>query len=124
IRLLQAGLEDILIPRLRNIEFSTPDELYQHLAPIPENHAAKALLDNAVWDAYARLRRQPLWSLWGGRDTVDLSWTVTRQAPLLMAKEAIEYVERYGFRTLKIKGGQGLETDVAAMREVRSAVGD
>lgn len=33
-------------------------------------------------------------------------------------------VARHGFRTLKVKGGQGLEVDVAGMREIRSAVGD
>ncbi|MGE4338182.1 MAG: mandelate racemase/muconate lactonizing enzyme family protein, partial [Pigmentiphaga sp.] len=84
----------------------------------------KALLDNALWDAYAQKEEKPLWALWGGRDSVELSWTVTRQAPLEMAREAAAYVGRHGFRTLKIKGGQGLDTDLTAMREVRAAVGE
>jgi len=124
VRLLQAGLEDILIPRMRELEFSSPDEVYWRLASIPENHAAKALIDNALWDAHAQAQGQPLWAAWGGRDTVELSWTVTRQPPLEMAREAVAYLERHGFRTLKIKGGQGLDIDVAAMREIRAAVGD
>ena len=41
-----------------------------------------------------------------------------------MAAEAADVCARYGFRTLKVKGGQGLETDLTAMREIRAAVGD
>jgi L-alanine-DL-glutamate epimerase-like enolase superfamily enzyme len=41
-----------------------------------------------------------------------------------MAAEAADVCARYGFGTLKVKGGQGLETDRAAMREIRAAVGD
>ena len=33
-------------------------------------------------------------------------------------------VARHGFRTLKVKGGQGLDVDIAGMREIRSAVGE
>jgi L-alanine-DL-glutamate epimerase-like enolase superfamily enzyme len=33
-------------------------------------------------------------------------------------------VERHGFRTLKIKGGQGVERDLAGIREIVRAVGD
>ncbi|MCK9510181.1 MAG: hypothetical protein M0R28_02990 [Pigmentiphaga sp.] len=124
VRLLQAGLEEILIPRLHHLEFSTPGEIHAALASIPENQAAKALLDNALWDAHAQGKGLPLWVLWGGRDHVELSWTVTRQAPLDMAREAASAIGQHGFRTLKIKGGQGLPTDVAVMREVRAAVGE
>jgi L-alanine-DL-glutamate epimerase-like enolase superfamily enzyme len=41
-----------------------------------------------------------------------------------MAAEAAQMVGRYGFRTLKVKGGQGLETDIAGIREIRAAVGE
>ena len=41
-----------------------------------------------------------------------------------MAQEAVEVCARYGFGTLKIKGGQGLDTDRQVMREIRAAVGD
>jgi L-alanine-DL-glutamate epimerase-like enolase superfamily enzyme len=41
-----------------------------------------------------------------------------------MASEAERMVGRYGFRTLKVKGGQGIERDLAGIREIRAAVGD
>ena len=65
----------------------------------------------------------PLWQLWKGTPEVPVSWTVTRALPLAMAREAAEMVERYGFRTLKIKGGQGFDTDAKALDEIRAAVG-
>jgi L-alanine-DL-glutamate epimerase-like enolase superfamily enzyme len=41
-----------------------------------------------------------------------------------MAAEAAAMVGGHGFRTLKVKGGQGFKIDLAGMRDVRSAVGD
>lgn len=41
-----------------------------------------------------------------------------------MAREAAEKVEAYGFRMLKIKTGQGVDIDLAALDEIRRAVGD
>jgi L-alanine-DL-glutamate epimerase-like enolase superfamily enzyme len=48
---------------------------------------------------------------------------VTREKPAVMAREAADRVEKYGFGTLKIKGGQGFETDAQALDEIRTAVG-
>jgi len=39
-----------------------------------------------------------------------------------MAAEAAQYCARYGFRTLKVKGGQGMDTDLRALAEIRRAV--
>jgi L-alanine-DL-glutamate epimerase-like enolase superfamily enzyme len=65
-----------------------------------------------------------LWQAWGGGARIELSWAVTRQEPRAMAAEAASMVDRHGFRTLKVKGGQGIERDLAGIREIRSAVGD
>jgi L-alanine-DL-glutamate epimerase-like enolase superfamily enzyme len=123
-RTLEASVEELFIPILQKGDVSDPVAVRQRLEAIPDNHAAKALVDNAVWDLYAAKSGKALWQLWGGRSSVDLSWAVTRQSPALMAKEAAEMVERYGFRTLKVKGGQGLGVDVQGMREIRTAVGE
>ena len=56
--------------------------------------------------------KKPLWKQWGGRQEVDLLWIVTRQAPALMAAEAADMCRRHGLRTLKLKGGQGVDTDL------------
>lgn len=124
LRSLVASLEDIFIPLLKTLELNDPAAVRVHMEALPENHAAKALVDNALWDLNAAAHGMALGRQWGGADIVPLSFTVTRQAPAKMAAEAVHMVERYGFQTLKIKGGQGVESDVDAMRQLRAALGD
>jgi L-Ala-D/L-Glu epimerase len=123
-RSLIAAIEDIFVPMLATLDLSDPAEVRATLDTIPENQAAKTLIDNACWDLYAARHGRPLWQAWGGRARVELSWAVTRQEPRAMAAEAAAMVGRHGFRTLKVKGGQGIERDLAGIREIRSAVGD
>ncbi|HEX4409158.1 MAG TPA: mandelate racemase/muconate lactonizing enzyme family protein [Xanthobacteraceae bacterium] len=123
-RSLIAAVEDIFVPLLKKCDLSSPEKVREALDAVPENHAAKTLIDNACWDLYAAHKGRPLWQIWNGRPQIELSWAVTRQAPQAMAAEAADMVARYGFRALKIKGGQGFDTDVAGIRAIRAAVGD
>ncbi|MGZ3285606.1 MAG: mandelate racemase/muconate lactonizing enzyme family protein [Xanthobacteraceae bacterium] len=123
-RSLVAGIEEMFLPVLRTVELDDPAMVRAALDRIPENQAAKTLIDNACWDLHAARHGRPLWRLWGGTRQVALSWALTRQAPRAMAEEAATMVGRHGFRTLKVKGGQGLDVDIAGMREIRSAVGE
>lgn len=123
-RSLVAAIEDIFLPILKKLDLSNPAKVRAALEAVPENHAAKTLIDNACWDLHAAQQGRPLWQLWNGRRDVELSWAVTRQAPAAMAAEAAEMIGRYGFRTLKIKGGQGFDTDLAGIRDIRRAVGE
>ena len=122
-RSIAAALEDLLLPLLLNVDISDPQQVSDRLASIPGHQAAKTLLDNALWDLHASAGGKPLWKLWEGTNAVAVSWVLTRQSPALMAREAADMVDRFGFGTLKIKGGQGLATDVAALHEVAAAVG-
>ena len=122
-RSLQAALEDVILPAVKGADLGDPGSVSMCFSRIPENRLAKGLVDNACWTLRAAAARQPLWKLLNGRASVEVCWTVTRARPALMAKEAAEYCERYGFRTLKIKGGQGLETDLEALAAIRAAVG-
>ncbi len=122
-RLVQVALDEVLLPRLRTMDLSNPDEVHQQLQGVPEHHAAKALINNALWDALAQRHGKSLAALWHGSSEVEVSWALTRQAPTLMAQEAEDHIARYGFRTLKVKGGQGLSVDVDAVRAIRAAVG-
>ena len=120
---LAAIFEDVLMPKLAGVDIASPAAVAQALAGIPENKLAKGMLDSAAWLLHTAMLGQPLWRLWGGAPTVDLTWAITRQAPLVMAREAAAMCASHGFRTLKVKGGQGLDTDLLAMREIRAAVG-
>lgn len=124
VRSLVASVQEVLLPRLSGCDLRDTAAGPLALQAVPENHAGKALIDNALWDLHAAAQGQPLWKLWQGRNRVPVSFTVTRQAPALMAAEAAQQVERYGLRMLKIKGGQSLASDVQALRALRAAVGD
>ncbi len=120
---LVAALRDVFLPLLKTLDIGDIALVRSRMDGIPENHAAKALVDNALWDLASAVSGVPLHKSWGGAPSVPVSFTVTRQAPEKMAAEAVSMVEKYGFQTLKIKGGQGLEADVDAMRQLRKTLG-
>ncbi len=123
LRTLSLAFEEIFTPMLIGLDPQN-DAALAKIEKVRENNLAKAMIDVAVWDLRASLAGTPLWRLWGGRQTVDLSWCVTRQEPTAMAREAEAAIRDHGFRTLKMKGGQGMETDIAALREIKRAIGD
>jgi L-alanine-DL-glutamate epimerase-like enolase superfamily enzyme len=123
-RSLATAIEEVFLPILARLDLDDPPAVRAALDRIPENNAAKSLIDTACWDLCAAQVGRSLWRRWGGSSRVELSWAVTRQAPQAMADEAAAMVTRYGFRTLKVKGGQGVDVDRVGMREIRAAVGD
>ena len=122
-RTIAAALEDLFIPTLRSIDVGDPAAVAAAFSGVPENRLARQLIDNACWGLRAISADKPLWELWEGERSVELTWAVTRQAPAVMAAEAADICARFGFRTLKVKGGQGVDIDLRALSEIRSAVG-
>jgi L-alanine-DL-glutamate epimerase-like enolase superfamily enzyme len=122
-RSLAVALEDVVLPQLRHVDLADAKAVAAALEKIPENRLAKALVDNACWTLRAAAKRKPLWELWGGRREVDIAWLVTRQSPGRMAAEAGEACSKFGVRAVALKGGQGWETDMRVLSEVRAAVG-
>ena len=122
-RSLAAALEDVMLPRLRDVELSDAAAVRRAFDWVDGNRSPRALLDNACWSMRAAAGARPLWQAWGGEPQVELLWIVTRQKPALMAAEAADMCRRYGFRRLKLKGGQGRDVDLRVIAEVRSAVG-
>jgi L-alanine-DL-glutamate epimerase-like enolase superfamily enzyme len=120
---LRAALEDVVLPFLSQVDLLDETAVYHALDRIPENRLAKGMVSTACWTLRAAAAGVPLWQLLGGTGEAEVCWTLTRRAPALMAKEAAEHCARYGFRTLKVKGGQGVETDLRAVEEIRAAVG-
>jgi L-alanine-DL-glutamate epimerase-like enolase superfamily enzyme len=122
-RSLRAALEDLVIPAIEGVDLLDAQAVSRAHARIPENRLAKGLVDNACWTLRAAAAGQPLWKLLEGTAAREVCWTVTRDKPALMGKESADYCARYGFRTLKVKGGQGLKTDLEALAAIRAAVG-
>jgi L-alanine-DL-glutamate epimerase-like enolase superfamily enzyme len=111
------------MPRLRSVDLADAAAVREAFRWFDGNLAARALVDNACWSLRAAAAKKPLWQQWGGKQEVDVLWIVTRQKPALMAAEAVDMCRRHGLRTLKLKGGQGRDTDLKVIAEVRAAVG-
>jgi L-alanine-DL-glutamate epimerase-like enolase superfamily enzyme len=122
-RSLRAALEDFLMPRLAGLDLADEKVVAHAFAGIPENRLAKGMIDSACWTLRAALAGEPLWKLWDAGRSREVAWTVTRQAPVRMAAEAAAVCAKYGFRVLKVKGGQGLDVDLRALADIQSAVG-
>jgi L-Ala-D/L-Glu epimerase len=116
-RSLAATIEDVMLPRLKEVDLADEAAVRRTFGWLDGHLSPKALVDNACWAM--RLARGKAVS-----SEVPLSWIVTRQSPRLMAEEAVEMVRRHGLRSLKLKGGQGRDTDLQVIKEVRVAVGD
>ena len=93
-------------------------------ARLPDGQLAIAGVEMALWDLAGKALGVPVYTLLGGkvRERIPLSYSVPHGAPEQMAEFARERANE-GFRTVKVKVGQGLERDVEAVRQVREAVG-
>lgn len=124
-RALVALVEDLLLPSLETVDVSDLDAVRAALAIYPDGQLAKMLVVNACAVLAAASRGRWPWQPPESASTgMEVSWCVTRQPPSAMAEEAVAMTTQYGFSTLKLKGGQGFETDRAVLRAVRRAVGD
>ena len=65
-------LEKWIIPSMLNQSFSHPDQLELALKAIKGNHMAKAAVNHALWDLYAKKLNKPLWQVIGGvKETIE-----------------------------------------------------
>lgn len=123
-RAFAALVGDLYVPAVQNVDPADPSAVSAALAVFPGNQIAKGLVQNACATLAASAAGQPLWQMLGGKNSVEVSWCVTRQPPKDMANEAETLIAQHGFRALKVKGGQGMDVDIAVLRAIRSAVGN
>ena len=85
--------------------------------------AARAAVDVALWDAFARHLDVPLVDYLGRcHDFLPTSITIGIKGVEETVAEAREYLER-GFNVLKVKLGHSPEEDLARLRKLREEVG-
>ena len=59
-------LQDFVVPRVFASEITHPRDVAPLLKPIRGHNMAKAAVETAIWDLYARLQGKPLHELLGG----------------------------------------------------------
>lgn len=111
-------LEDFLLPIVFQAPLDHPDELSRRFAPIRHNHMAKAAIEGAVWDLYAKKRNIPLSRALGGeKKEIEVGISIGIQKRVSDLLWLIEKAAEEGYRRIKIKIKPGW--DVEVVREVR-----
>lgn len=112
-------IKDYLVPALFKADISCGRDCAAVFARVRGHRMAKAGLENAVWDAEAKLKQQPLWKLLGGtRQEIacGVSIGIQDSPEQLFEKIAVELAA--GYRRIKIKVKPGW--DLAILEKVRS----
>jgi O-succinylbenzoate synthase len=115
-------IRDFIAPRVLGVRFSHPREIWPALGRIRGNNMAKAAVEMAAWDLYARQRGEPLSRTLGGtRDRIASGVSIGIQDSLddLVAK--VERERAAGYRRIKIKIKPGWDLD--AVETIRTRCG-
>jgi O-succinylbenzoate synthase len=115
-------IADFIAPRLANRVFEHPREVFAALRAIRGHNMAKAAIEMAAWDLFAKIRQVPLSRLLGGtRDRIASGVSVGIQDSLDQLASKIEGELAAGYRRIKIKIKPGW--DVSAVEMVRRRFG-
>ncbi|WP_044736140.1 o-succinylbenzoate synthase [Geobacillus kaustophilus] len=116
-------LEEFLVPLALAEPINHPSELSKRFAAIRQNHMAKAALEGAVWDLYAKRSGVPLHQPLGGmKKEIEVGVSIGIQPTVDDLLRAIERYVAQGYRRIKVKIKPGWDVDV--IREVRHAFPD
>ncbi len=117
-------IENIVIPLIKDSDPLRPVMLLERLrSKMAEHPSALAAIDMALYDIMGKYARLPLWKLLGGfRDRIRTSVTIGILPENETVRRAIDFVDR-GFKSIKLKGGLDVESDIARTLKVREAIG-
>lgn len=120
---LQA-IANVIIPSIKGSDPLRRAMLIERLAPLLKSQpSALAAVDMALHDILGKVSGLPLWKLLGGfRDRIRTSVTIgilSEQETVIRAQEFVAQ----GFKSLKLKGGIDIDTDIVRVLKVREAVG-
>lgn len=106
-------LRDFALPLALGRDFDHPTRIAAWLEPIRGHAMAKAGLENAVWDARARMEGVPLWRLIGGvRPEIACGVSIGIKNSVEDLLEAIALELAAGYQRIKVKIKPGWDTTV------------
>ncbi|WCK56585.1 o-succinylbenzoate synthase [Aneurinibacillus sp. Ricciae_BoGa-3] len=106
-------LEDFLIPLVLNKEITHPGQVDEIFSPIRRNNMAKAGLEGAFWDLYAKQSGQSLAQALGGtKDKIEVGVSIGIQEDMESLFQLVEQYLGQGYRRMKIKIKPGHDVEV------------
>ena len=111
-------LKDHLAPLVLNRPFEHPSELFDRMSSVRKNPMAKAAIDMAAWDLYAKGLNQPLHQVIGGtRNEVLAGVAIGAKTPDELLSQ-VEAALKDGYSRVKIKIGPDNDRErILAIRE-------
>ncbi len=106
-------VENFLIPLLFQEGVDSPLDFAQRVTPIRRNYMAKALVESAVWDLYAKLSKSSLWQKVGGvKDEIEVGVSIGLQSTVDLLLEKVSLAVEQGYRRVKLKIEPGSDVDL------------
>lgn len=116
-------LRDFLVPLALSRAFDHPRDLAAALAPVRGHEMAKATLEMAAWELFARRRGEPLYRVLGGRGgAIAAGVSIGLQKDVAALLDAVAREAEAGYRKVKIKIKPG--HDRALVEAVRARFPD
>lgn len=121
---VKGAIEEFIAPNLVGMDIENLDGVMEKLhGCILKNTSAKAAVDMAVYDLFAKSCKKPLYKVLGGKQSeIETDLTISVNGIDEMVKDSLRAVDQ-GFGILKIKVGKEGLKDVERIRAIRQAVG-
>ncbi|WP_046176633.1 o-succinylbenzoate synthase [Domibacillus indicus] len=112
-------IKDFLFPMLQGKEIRHPDDAGTLFSALRGNQMAKAGVESALWDLYAKKQNQPLFQVLGGIRTSISTGAVAAGKSVNEMLERIQRLIEDGYERIKIKIGPN--QDIELLKAVRKA---
>ena len=115
-------LAKVLVPQVLGQTFAHPEHLASRLTPWRGNYMARATLEMAFWDLWAKSLNLPLQTVLGGEgDAIDVGVSLGIE-PIAATIDRVAENLRMGYKRIKLKVKPG--HDLAMLRAVRKEFPD
>jgi O-succinylbenzoate synthase len=116
-------IQHYLVPAVLGRTLESAGESVPWMSKVRGHQMAKAAVENALWDAEAQQRQQPLWKLLGGsRREIQCGVSIGIQDSVEQLLAKIETELASGYRRIKVKVKPGW--DVNVLERIRSRWGE
>ncbi|MDW0109136.1 o-succinylbenzoate synthase [Sporosarcina aquimarina] len=112
-------LQDFLIPMLKGKTIQHPDEVNKIFKTIRKNNMAKAAIECAVWDCWAKRNNLSLTKALGGaKSEIDVGISIGLQKDFDILAKRVEQSLLTGFKRIKVKIKPGNDTEL--LKQIRT----
>lgn len=121
---IQSAILNYIKPSIIGMEIDNLEGLMERInSCILKNTSAKAAVDMAIYDLYAKKLNSPLYRILGGyKKEITTDITISVNEIDEMVQDSLKAVNE-GFNILKVKVGKEGEKDIERISEIRKAVG-